>query len=225
MDATMTPMIRKALPVDLTEPELRAYGDEMARIWRALEETEERKKAAAAEFSAEIRGLRSEIQLLSRKISSRSEDRGVDCVERPDFARDVVDIVRLDTGEAVGSRPMTAADRQLSLVPDSPPARARSNARTNEPTNEGWDERSGEAAHERANVVAFERSQVGASVEAPRTLLRAPTRSNVRTQAPTYVGSPERSQAPTQEELDAMQVELDGMAADLEQSALHVNDE
>lgn len=59
---------------------------------------------------------------LKAQVTTKKEHRLVDCEESKDFKRNMVEVVRIDTGEVVDSRPMTPDERQEELDVDPPPA-------------------------------------------------------------------------------------------------------
>lgn len=69
-----------------------------------------KKARAAAEAAAER-----ECASLSHDVRTRSETRPVECEEIIDWSKRIVEISRIDTGEVVGTRSITDADRQKTL--------------------------------------------------------------------------------------------------------------
>lgn len=112
----MTEMpITRQLPVTLTPEECRAHGETLARLERTYERQAQGAKdaaKAAKEALAEVRWL---ILDLAERIERQQELREVPCQERPNVARQCVELIRTDTGAVVEVRPMTLADHQLSM--------------------------------------------------------------------------------------------------------------
>lgn len=108
-------IVRRTVQVVLTQKELLDIGQEMARSQRLLNDAEGRKAEVAAQIKAEIEGFRNTISDLAMKISQRYEYRTVDCEIVKDFEGNRVDVVRLDNGEVIETRAMTAEERQTVL--------------------------------------------------------------------------------------------------------------
>ena len=103
------------LPVELTPDEVRAKGVELAaRVDEMYAIDVERKEAAAA-----IRERRADVEAqvieLKGEVRSGREYREVECRLEPDFQAGVMQIVRVDTGEFVRSRPLSPDERQPAL--------------------------------------------------------------------------------------------------------------
>ncbi len=114
--ATVVEVIR-SLPVPLTEREIRTKAGAMARLAQKADNLDQKAKDVGASIRAEAREARADATELRTQIIQESENRPVRCVERLDAKRNVVDIVREDTGDVVDTRPAEPGDRQLSMVP------------------------------------------------------------------------------------------------------------
>lgn len=108
----MMDTIREKVRVELTEEELRAKAQEHARLHFAMDELDECKRSHMQQFGAQMKKLKVEAGKLAYDVSMGTEEREVECVERPDYNAFLVRLVRKDTGEVVRTRPMTAAERQ-----------------------------------------------------------------------------------------------------------------
>lgn len=106
----------ETLPVPLTETEVRIKGEELAALERCIADIEAEKSAAAKRLGDAVKEGRAKALEIAQMIESREELRPVQVVEHPDFGRQVVDLVRVDTGVVIRSRPMTERDRQVSLL-------------------------------------------------------------------------------------------------------------
>jgi hypothetical protein len=112
----MTEMpITRLVPVTLTPEEVRTHGETMARLERRYEAAALAAKKAAKDAKDALADLREDILDLAGRIERRQELREVPCQEQPDFARQIVCLVRTDTGEVVEHRPMTLTDHQLTI--------------------------------------------------------------------------------------------------------------
>jgi hypothetical protein len=105
----------RSLPCTLTDAEVLERSAELAEVVTDYAEIEGEKSAHAKHFKERLDGLRSRERALAREISSRSVERDVECVIRQDPIRGCVETMRLDTGELIEDRPMTAEERQLAM--------------------------------------------------------------------------------------------------------------
>lgn len=103
------------LPVQITPAEKLRFADLNAREVELSIVTESERKEVAAKYKAKIEGHSNEIKRLSRIISSGIEYREVECEKQFDWAKGIVQIVRLDTGEVVDERPMKPEEEQRTL--------------------------------------------------------------------------------------------------------------
>jgi alpha-L-fucosidase len=110
--------IIKQLPVDLTEEELRARGDELAQKDIELDALETMIKASNADWGEQRKTLKKVILQTANAIEQRKEMRDVECREEADFEANEVRTVRIDSGEVVGVRAMEPSERQSTLAPN-----------------------------------------------------------------------------------------------------------
>jgi uncharacterized DUF497 family protein len=97
----------RSLPCPLSELELAARAHQLAKTALDMVALDIRKKAAAAAFKEEHELLNSQAKQLAREVHSRHEMREVEVGYVHDDIRLVVETIRADTGEIIGSRPMT----------------------------------------------------------------------------------------------------------------------
>lgn len=102
-------------PVNLTEEERLSLGQEIAGANVAYEEAEEAKKKAGAGFTATMKAMRLKMREKSRVLKQGYISREVPCETHYDYRLGVVRVVRLDTNETLGERPMTIDERQTTL--------------------------------------------------------------------------------------------------------------
>jgi len=114
----------RTLPVRLTREELLARADELSHKHGEQEEEERTQSDMKASMKSRMERLKLEITGIARVIREKAEDRMVECQERFDYEAKVVETFRLDTGEVVGSRGMTADERNLSLFPQATDVKA-----------------------------------------------------------------------------------------------------
>lgn len=110
------------LPVKLTQAEMEIRAQELATAEAtlsgsemALEHEVERTKAAKKSIENDIATHRAEVGRLARVVRERREDRDVIVTEAPDYDRGVIETVRVDTGEVIGTRGMTDLERQINI--------------------------------------------------------------------------------------------------------------
>lgn len=82
---------------------------------------EAKAKAEAAARSAELKGVRADMEESARASREGWEYRDVEVRERPSRTERVVEVIRCDTEEVIRTRPMTKEEsdrwRQPSLIP------------------------------------------------------------------------------------------------------------
>lgn len=111
----------RKLPVRLTDTELLAKSKELAARITELEDVEATKKSAVAQCKLKSDDLEAEIHDLAKILRTGREDREVEVKElRNDQAR-TIEVIRIDTGEIVESRPMTIHELQKPLFESEEP--------------------------------------------------------------------------------------------------------
>jgi hypothetical protein len=81
--------------------------------------TLEAKQSAMAKFRADLELLEEAQQILRRHITTRSEEKTVDCTYRKDYATRTITFTLEDTGQIVETRQMTEAEAQRALVDEA----------------------------------------------------------------------------------------------------------
>lgn len=109
-----------SLACPLTERELLERGARLADLHHDLADLENAKKDTAAAFKARIETIESEAQGLARQIRGRAEYRDVEVKREKDFARNVEEVIRLDSGEVVATRALTPQERQEEMFRTNP---------------------------------------------------------------------------------------------------------
>jgi uncharacterized FlaG/YvyC family protein len=102
-------------PCELTRDEKLRKADQMAQHFKTRAEKEVEAKSIAEGYKRELKTLDHEIADRAEEVRTGVEYRNVDCAERARYRDNQVDVIRLDTGEVVRSRPMTITERQDSL--------------------------------------------------------------------------------------------------------------
>jgi len=103
------------LPVRLTTDELLMRSDELAKKIHERDAAEREMKSAQGAAKRKIDVLELEIGRLAEVVRDRQEDRPVEVTEVKNWLRLTMDTVRIDTGELVGSRSMSAYERNEAL--------------------------------------------------------------------------------------------------------------
>jgi hypothetical protein len=109
-------MPERELWVDLSDSEINTKAQELSQLMVEFEEVEEEKRAAAKEYSDELKGLRAKMRTISKVIREKKELRPVDCEVR--FHCPMVgtkQTARLDTNEVIEQEEMSPAERQENL--------------------------------------------------------------------------------------------------------------
>jgi len=106
---------KRALRCNLKDEERLELGQRLAREQQNLAQTEDRKAEVASTIKAEIEAHRATINALSRTLNNGYDYRDVDCDIILNFESNAVMLVRVDTGEVVESRAMSAEERQREL--------------------------------------------------------------------------------------------------------------
>ncbi len=109
-------IFKDTLKVKLTTKEKADYASELAKDSIELRETEEKKKEVMSDFGAQAKKLESNISVLSRKVNTGEEWRGVEVQWICYFKTGKKKKVRLDTGEIIRVEDVTTEDRQGQLA-------------------------------------------------------------------------------------------------------------
>lgn len=111
---------QERLPCELTDPELRARGDEIAKLVGDREILELEKKETADQHNADIKALAGKQSSLAKEVRERREYRDVDVKKVRVENLKLIRWVRLDTDAMVRERPMTEEEKQIRLFPAAP---------------------------------------------------------------------------------------------------------
>ncbi|MCK5612309.1 hypothetical protein KAR91_61120 [Candidatus Pacearchaeota archaeon] len=106
----------KELSCDLSDEEVLAHSREQARLLNAKHEIEEKKKEVAAEYTLKVKTVDAEINVLTRKISTGSEQRTVKCKWIMRWDDREKDLVRLDLNEIVRTEVILDGERQQRMT-------------------------------------------------------------------------------------------------------------
>lgn len=110
------------LPVPLSDAELQQKGHALAELEGEHTRIDDERAETSKAFKEALKEIRVRMKTLAKSIRDRTETRQVNVREIQDDRRLTVDFVRSDTGEVIGSRAMTASERQGRLpIPPDPP--------------------------------------------------------------------------------------------------------
>jgi hypothetical protein len=107
----------RTLPVKLDDVERKAKALELARVIKEKSDLEESLSRLSNNMKIEIKTRSLKISMLAEIVDSGIERREVECFERQDREKLIVEIVRCDTQEVIQTREMTPNERQLVLFP------------------------------------------------------------------------------------------------------------
>ena len=107
---------QRHLPVKLRDDELIKFSKALARNNQEWAEVELEKKVANADFQSRINRFKSEIEVVSLKISTGVEYRNVDCKYTFNVPKkDMKTLTRTDTGQKVSEERLNSEDVQMLL--------------------------------------------------------------------------------------------------------------
>ncbi len=108
-------LIKEYLKCLLTEKEKTELSAKIAKAISDRACAEAKLKEVSASIKAQIAQLDAEISEKALQINNGYEYRNVECRMDKDYRLGSVTITRLDTGEVIRERPMTAEERQMEL--------------------------------------------------------------------------------------------------------------
>lgn len=108
----------RMLPVLLNAEELLTKASLLSAKVHELAMEEEDQKDTKAAMKKRVDELNREITDVARIVREKAEPRPVEVHESKNYTRRIVEIVRVDTGEVIDSRPMTEQERNVELFPE-----------------------------------------------------------------------------------------------------------
>jgi hypothetical protein len=105
----------KDLICNLKPEEVAAYADDLAQLIDRGASTEAEFDGVKKAWKGKIDDIKREVMATSTKVREHKELRLVKCVRELDFGAGEVREVRTDTGEILGTRPISDTERQKEL--------------------------------------------------------------------------------------------------------------
>lgn len=109
------PHIFENLKVVLTKEQKEQKTSELLQVMNTKDQVEARFESVKKSHQAEVKDYEKQIVSLRRIVDSGTEWKDVECEQRFDYERGIVDIFRVDTGKYVRSRQMKDNERQSEL--------------------------------------------------------------------------------------------------------------
>lgn len=103
------------LPCQMSEQERLLKSMALAQKLDELDRVQLEKKAANDAFKERLNACHDAVSSLSREVRTGMEERPIECTENARYDDMMVDLIRMDTGEVVSSRPMHPSERQQAL--------------------------------------------------------------------------------------------------------------
>ena len=125
-------LIKEYLKCHLTEKEKTELSAKIAKAISDRASAEAKLKEVSASIKAQIAQLDAEISEKALQINNGYEYRNVECRMDKDYRLGSVTITRLDTGEVIRERPMTAEERQMELPGNKKEKQAKTKPSTKE---------------------------------------------------------------------------------------------
>jgi hypothetical protein len=125
-------LIKEYLKCQLTEKEKTELSAKIAKAISDRASAEAKLKEVSASIKAQIAQLDAEISEKALQINNGYEYRNVECRMDKDYRLGSVSITRIDTGEVIRERPMTAEERQMELPGNKKEKQAKTKPSTKE---------------------------------------------------------------------------------------------
>lgn len=106
---------QQVLKVLLTPEEVADRADRAAQHLQDRDAKVEEHKAASKHAKAVVEAIEGEMRRLSHEVRTRSTYKPVDCERRYVYDKGIYQEVRLDTGEVIVQRKLTAEEAQMEL--------------------------------------------------------------------------------------------------------------
>jgi hypothetical protein len=111
-----TTAITEILPVPISDAQYKEFGILVSRANQEIAQAEDELKAVKSQFKSRIDAAEARRNDFASIINAGHQQRQVECHLVKDFAANTITLIRLDTGEVVRTRTMTAAEKQRGLA-------------------------------------------------------------------------------------------------------------
>ena len=111
----VTRKVTKPLACHLTEPEVLAYGKDLARAHADSDRIQTEFDSIKQDYKGKLEEQGAIISKLAGRVHSGLETRDVECVEEKNWTKLTVTVTRNDTGETIEARPMREDEKQAEL--------------------------------------------------------------------------------------------------------------
>jgi hypothetical protein len=118
--AQKSPFVER-LPCKLSDDELALKSRELAHAVNKRDSLTLEKSLAAQRFAKDLKECERRIGDLAEEVRNGVEYRHIKVIERKNFERNVVEIIRTDTHEPCGQRAMRGDERQADMFPKAEP--------------------------------------------------------------------------------------------------------
>jgi hypothetical protein len=115
-DEEQKPLLTERISVELSDREIALLGAKLAETRLNQIAIDKEFSAVKSEFSAKLRALGVEIDLLAKQVNARVADVDIAVEEIHDDDRKMVIVVRHDTGDVLRTREMTAQERGAAFT-------------------------------------------------------------------------------------------------------------
>lgn len=107
--------ITEILPVPLTDAEYKEFGILVSRANQEIAQAEDELKSVKSQYKSRIDSAEARRNEYAAIINAGHQRKQVECHLVKDFQENTITLIRLDTGDVVRTRTMTAAEKQRGL--------------------------------------------------------------------------------------------------------------
>ncbi len=114
-DTAVLGSVSRDLRCVLTSVEFEQRAHQLATMEKQSGDMKIDHKKRRAEILAEKNEIEGSIRRKARDVRTKTEERAVECEWRADFKKNVVELIRTDSGDTIDTRKLTDEDRQRQL--------------------------------------------------------------------------------------------------------------
>jgi hypothetical protein len=107
--------VTEILPVPLSDPEYKEFGIKLGLANQEISQAEDELASVKSQYKARITSAEGRRNEYSSVINAGHQQKQVECNLVKDFGENTITLIRLDTGETVRTRIMTASEKQRGL--------------------------------------------------------------------------------------------------------------